>query len=256
MARYLPRAGLVEAPLPDGGRLRMWSRGDDDVATTVYWRGWAGFEPETSKTFYELARAARVTLDIGAHVGYFSLLAALANRANQVFAFEPLAPVRERLLRNLALNGVENVSCLPVALGSDEGTAPFFHVADGLPSSSSLSRDFMRSIVAERRLMTSEVDVTTVDRFAEDHGLLGKIDLVKVDTEATEDDVLRGMVRTLEADRPAVICEVLRVDTAQRIEQLLTPLRYRFLLLTDAGPVRCESIRPRSRWRNFCFLPD
>jgi FkbM family methyltransferase len=40
--------------------------------------------------FWRLACKARVTLDIGAHVGYYSVLAGMANPAGTVFAFEPL----------------------------------------------------------------------------------------------------------------------------------------------------------------------
>lgn len=255
VARYLPRAGVVEAGLPSGRPLRLWSRGDDDIATTVFWRGWAGHEPETAERFLELATSARTTLDIGAHVGYFTVLAALANPAGHVYAFEPLARVRERLIHNVALNDLRNVSCLPVALASTEGRAEFFHVDDGIPSSSSLSGEFMRSIVDDRRLVSSEVEVTTVDRFVAEHGLTGTVDLVKVDTENTEDDVFKGMVRTLADERPAVLCEVLKADTAGAIEAIIAPLGYRFLLLTADGPVEHEHIRPHPTWRNFFFLP-
>src|SRR5436309_3548894 len=86
--RYARRVGVVEARLPSGGLLRMWSRGDDDIAGPLFWLGWAGHEPETARIFYEAAASARVTLDIGAHLGYFALLAAHANPAGRVYAFE------------------------------------------------------------------------------------------------------------------------------------------------------------------------
>ena len=254
VARYLPRTGTVEATLPSGQTVRMWSRGDDDIATTLFWHGWAGHEPETAKPFLELAGSARVTLDVGAHVGYFSLLAGLANPAGQVYAFEPLARVRERLVRNVALNGLENVSIVPRALGSDAGEAAFFHPADGIPSSSSLSGEFMRSIVDSRRLATTTVDVTTVDFFVEENDLGGSVDLVKVDTENTEDQVFRGMVRTLEKDHPAIICEVLRPATGHAIAAVLADFGYKFFLLTDEGRSSSEHVRPHPTWRNFLFL--
>ena len=246
----------MEAVLPSGAVLRKWSRGEDDIASPVFWRGWAGHEPETAERFWELATTARVTLDIGAHVGYFSLLASLANPSGRVYAFEPLARVRERLVRNVALNELDNVTCLPLALGSTQGKAQFFHVDDGMPSSSSLSSEFMRSIVDDGRLVSSEVDVTTVDSFVAEHGLRGSVDLVKADTENTEDDVFRGMTETLATDRPAIVCEVLKASTGEALETILGPLGYRFVLLTDRGSVPCEHIRPHEGWRNFSFLPD
>ena len=255
LARFLPRAGLVEATLPSGAPFRLWSQGDDDIASAVFWAGWAGHEPETAGEFLRMAASARVVLDVGAHIGYFSVLAALANPRARIFAFEPLARVRERLLRNVALNDLDNVSCLPVALGSRAGVADFFHVGAGIPSSSSLSGEFMRSIVDEDRLTSSEVEVTTADAVVSEYHLGGRVDLVKIDTETTEDDVFRGMLGTLENDRPAVLCEVLGAQTGQAIEDILAPFGYRYFMLTGTGPVPTDHIRPHPRWRNFAFLP-
>ena len=123
VARFLPRSGVVEAPLPDGRIFRMWSQGDDDIATTLFWRDGAGHEPDTTVAFYERAVSARTALDIGDHVGYFAVLAGLANPGGQVFAFEPLDRVRERLTGNVDLNGLTSVQCRSVALGRGPGTA-------------------------------------------------------------------------------------------------------------------------------------
>jgi hypothetical protein len=66
-------------------------------ATMLFWRGWDGDEPETSPFFFDCPRASRLTLDIGANVGYFALLAPNANPNGHVHAFEPLLKVHERL---------------------------------------------------------------------------------------------------------------------------------------------------------------
>jgi FkbM family methyltransferase len=256
LVRYLPRVGTVEARLPPGDVLRLWSRGDDDIASAVFWGGWSGHEQETSPHFYELARGAGVVLDVGAHVGYFSLLAALANPAAQVHAFEPLPAVRARLERNIALNHLTNVAVHTVALGDRRGRAEFFHVPGTIPSSSSLSREFMESIVAPGRLAVADVEVTTADAFLAERGVTA-VDLVKIDTEATEDAVLEGMVETLRRDGPAVVCEVLPDGPASRIEEILRPLGYRFALMTGEGLEPCEHVVPHARWRNFLFQrPD
>lgn len=252
VARYVPRVGLVQAPLPDGRVLRMASQGDDDIASPLFWRGWDGHETETARLFYELAGSARVTLDIGAHVGYYALLAAHANPAGRVYAFEPMPRVRERLERNVALNGAPNVTCLPCALGSPAGQAEFFHVREGIPSSSSLSRGFMQSIVARDELTSSTVDVVEGDDFAAEHAI-ERVDLIKLDTETTEAAVLTGLRGTLRRDRPPIICEVLDADAARDLQALLDPLGYEYYLLTDGGPLRRERIEPDGVWHNFIF---
>ena len=250
LARYAPRVGEVEAQLPSGRLLRLCSRGDDEIASEVFWRGWAAHEPETVRPFYERAASARVTLDIGAHVGYFALLAAHANPAGRVYAFEPLARVRERLERNVALNAATNITCVPLAVGSPPGTAEFFHVQRGIPTSSSLSQRFMQSIVSSEQLTSTMVEVVEVDAFVQAQGLDG-VDLVKVDTETTEAAVFRGMLATLRRDRPDIVCEVLDDEVAAAIEEHLAGLDYEFFQLTGAGPQRREHIHADARWRNF-----
>lgn len=254
LPRYLRRSGLVEARLPNGRTLRMWSRGDDDVAGRLYWLGWRGYEPETAEVFFDLASRARTTIDVGAHVGYFTLLAAHAGANGRVVALEPLPRVHDRLLHNVALNGLDNVTCLRTAAAERGGRAPFFHVGHGIPTSSSLSADFMASVVDEHELHSSQVDVDTVDEIVRRLGL-AHVDLVKVDVEATEAAVLRGMRATLERDRPIVICEILETGVGEEIEQLLRPLGYRFDLLTGDGPVTAPHLRPHPRWRNHRLVP-
>jgi FkbM family methyltransferase len=243
----------VDCELPGGATLRLWSRADDWVSNQVFWRGWMGYEPETSPVFFALARESAVTLDIGAYVGFFALLAGHANPAGRVVAFEPLTEAFERLEQNVQRNRLENVACVRAAVGGSTGTAAFFHVdstPSGIPCSSSLSHEFMREAAGVR---SSEVPVLRLDEFV-DERRLGPVGLIKIDTETTEPDVLEGALSTLRRDRPAIVCEVLAGrQTGPRIEELLRPLGYRFYLLTDEGPRQRERIEGHSKWLNYLF---
>jgi len=64
---------------------------------------------DMNRRWFHLAARAGIVLDVGAHVGFYALLAAHANPKGRVFAFEPHPSVYGRLIRNLSLNGVENV---------------------------------------------------------------------------------------------------------------------------------------------------
>ncbi|HEX3151786.1 MAG TPA: FkbM family methyltransferase [Gemmataceae bacterium] len=249
LIKHLHRSGRVSIRLPNDRILRLWSRGDDWVSNQVYWRGWDGYEPETTQLFFRLAAQSTVTLDVGAYVGYFSLLAAHANPAGRVCAFEPLPAVFERLTRNVALNGLTNVECVAAAASDFDGEADFFHIPDGLPTSSSLSAEFMHATTSHH----SRVTVARLDRMLE-HRDLPRVDLIKVDAETAEPSVLRGAARILERDRPHIFCEVL-ADRADGIalEKTLRPLGYRYFLLTDAGPEPRERIEGHARWLNYLF---
>jgi len=251
--KHLPRVGNVADRLPNGRCLRLWSRGDDWISNQVFWRGWRGYEPETSPLFFQLATAARVTLDVGAHVGFFALLAGHANAQGQVVAFEPLPLLFARLKANVARNRLSNVTCVARAVGDRTGHADFYHVANVLPCSSSLSLAFMRDVPG---LVCSRVAATTLDRFAADAELTS-VDLVKIDTETTEPAVLAGMTEILHRWRPTIICEVLPGHEAERpLMDILRPLGYVFYHLRPEGPVRTERIAGHPELLNYAFTPD
>ena len=250
--KHLPRCGRVEATLPDGKTLVLWSRGDDWVSNQVFWRGWAGHEPETAPLFRALAARSRVTLDVGAHVGYYALLAGHANPAGRVFAFEPLPLAVERLRRHIAQNGLANVECIAVA-ASDVDGAVEFHVPRGhaLPCSAGVSAAFHAPWA--HAMETVRVPSVTLDAFVRARGL-DAVDLVKIDVEGGEPAVLRGAAFVLERFRPDIVCEVLSAtDAADQLAEILRPLGYTFDLLTADGPQRRERPEPHPDWMNYLF---
>jgi FkbM family methyltransferase len=248
--KHLPRSGEVAMVLPNGRRAWMWSRGDDWVANQVFWRGWDGHEPDCAGLFWELARRATVTVDVGAHVGYFTVLAAMANPEGRVIALEPLPTVFMRLQRNLHLNGLSNVTAVQKAAGASTGPAQFFHVpVDEVPSSSSLSEEFMSTAPVVESLA---VDVVRLDSLADELGI-GGIDLLKIDTETTEPQVLAGMGTLLAESQPDIFCEVLGTADVNALTGVLEPVGYEYHLLTEDGLQRRDAIVPDARWPNYLF---
>lgn len=254
---HLHRVGDVFERLPNGEVLHLFSKGDDWVTNQVFWKGWEAYEPGTIDLFYRLAVRSSIVLDIGAYVGFFSIVAALANRKASVYAFEPMEAIHRRLVENVERNHLKNVSCHNVAVSDVNGTARFYFsqaaFTQGLPTSSSLSEAFMAGAPG---LTGVDVPLVTVDDFAEERGLT-RVDLVKIDTETTEPSVLRGMRRTLARDRPAIICEVLqgRSDTAA-LGAELRPLGYRYFLLAPTGPKARQVIEGHPDFLNYLFTVD
>lgn len=247
--KHLPRTGPVRSALPNGKVLRLWSRGDDWVSNQVFWRGWTGYEPETAPLFFALARGAEVVIDVGAFVGFFSILAGLASPDGRVFAFEPMTGNAERLRHHIQLNHLQNVEFVPAAVSAVAGTAELFHTNDAHPSSTSLVRDFMSS---HSDLRSSVVPTVALDSFLEERGV-SSVSLVKLDIETGEPDALRGMARTLERDRPPIFCEVLSDEVGTRLKAILGPLGYRFYHLTADGPVERDEITGHPEWLNYLF---
>lgn len=232
---HWPRTGTVRVQTPSGRALKLWSRGDDWISTQLFWRGLKGYEPETAPLFYGLARHARTVVDVGAYVGYFSILAALAG-AERVVAIEPSPETFARLERNVRLNEV-SVTCHNLAISRSPGLAALHHLPSGFSSAASLNPDHL----AVHDVVTTTVRTETLDRVLGDDY---SVDLLKIDVETLEPDVLGGAVDLLSRDRPDVVCEILNATVGEQVSQQMRPLGYRFFDLTAHGPVPAESVAP------------
>lgn len=247
---HLPRCGEVTVTLPDGGSLRLWSRGDDWMTSRVWWQGVSGYEPEMVLPFLRFAATARTVIDVGAFVGFYALLAARCNPKARVFALEPNPDLAARLGRNLSLNEDLRVTVLPYAAGTSRGPAPFYLGGTWLPSSSGISLAFVE---AAEVIQTATTDL---DSLVEEWGVAGTVDLVKIDVEMAEPEVLAGMTETLRRDRPVIFCEVLPGSDAGRIEEILAGMAYRFFHLTPAGLVPETRLRPDKELLNHLLCPE
>lgn len=141
-----------------------------------------------ARLFGSVIHPGMVVLDIGAFVGWYTLLAARQVGAQgKVYAFEPDPRNFDLLGENLRLNRVDSrVICLPRAVSDEAGVQPFFlHGGDQSRSSLIPSGGGHES--------TTATTVVLDDFF--DRGI--KIDVVKMDIEGGEVHALRGMAETL-----------------------------------------------------------
>jgi FkbM family methyltransferase len=200
---------------------------DDPSAAWFFWNGLESFEAPTQMLLSRLLASTDTFVDVGANIGVYSLLGAAFRRTLRIHAFEPEPSARERLRRNVAVNGFTNVSVHPEALSDTPGEAPLF-----VPKTSTAES----SLLPKFRQNTSPVSVR-VARLDDLVGTsIGKIDLLKIDTEGTEDKVLRGAMATIQRDRPFIICEVLAREPAElALQPLLDEAGYVPFLLTRGG---------------------
>jgi FkbM family methyltransferase len=159
-------------------------------------------------------------IDVGAHIGFYTIAAALALRRgnDRVVALEPHPRAREQLLANLQLNDVQ-AEVIPKAAGEAIGEALLHVPPTNDPSWSSLLKGKLRE---EGQAVA--VEVTTVDRINKAFGLHPA--LVKIDVEGYELPVLRGARTTIVEHHPLLICEVSE-DTAAEAARLLAEAGYK-----------------------------
>ena len=146
------------------------------------------FEEFSADLVSMLLSRMRLFIDVGAHYGFYALLAGKRDSSLEVIACEPTPETCKVLARNVALNGLKNVSVQQIALSDKDGTASFNI------SLSSDSCGFHANPVA-LPLRQVEVVAKRMDSLLADH--VACPTLVKMDTEGHELAVLRGLSNTL-----------------------------------------------------------
>ena len=143
-----------------------------------------------------------VFVDVGANVGFFSLLAArLVGPAGAVYAIEPVPANVRRVEANARRNRFDNVTTIAAAATERTGTTTLVlavHPGGAAVASAGSPPD-----------PAGTLDVRTVS--IDDLVATGQIrppDVIKIDVEGAELDVLVGCATTLRAHRPVVVCEV------------------------------------------------
>jgi FkbM family methyltransferase len=251
VVRRIPVRGEVPVSLPGGRTLRLVTDGRDSIASALYWSGRDGFEPELLRLFFTLIENAGTVFDVGANTGLYGLIAALHDPARSVRAFEPHPSIYPRLVENARANGLENLVAEPLAVGDRDG-----RITLHLPSTLTLSLSASTLSGFRRTDRSMSVHCTTLDTYVRDRGL-GRVDLLKLDTEATEPRVLAGARELVERDRPWIVCEVLRDRTEEALEAYFRDTDYAFYHVTDRGPVRMRRLvgDATHAFRNVLFVP-
>jgi len=171
--------------------------------------GIGSYEPATANLLTQHLGPGDTFVDVGAHVGYFSLLAAaLVGPRGRVIAFEPDAENHRSLLHNVSLNGCANVACVNTAVGERDGEAEFFENLDN-DGGHALWNPGLHPFNArsKARQQSRRLPIQTLDGALDGLGVRS-VRAVKIDTEGAELQVLRGGARCLAA--PGVqllVCE-------------------------------------------------
>lgn len=150
------------------------------------------WEPNISRWVRTHLRPGDVVVDVGANVGYFSLLSATCTGpSGRVIAFEPVPSIVKMLHGNLQLNGFENVTVEHAIAADEPGVGEIFRGAEG---------NLGMSTTAGHAGMRSEGEVPQVrGADAIDQELWPSVRLVKVDTEGDDLRALRGLEPLLRA---------------------------------------------------------
>ena len=195
-----------------------------------YWLG--TYEPELQSALHTLIPAGAVIFDVGANIGYVSLLLAKAAGENgKIFAFEALPSNVEQLRRNVALNGMERrVTVVSCAVTQAPGPVRFLvHASGGMgKAAGSAGRD-------ERYQSEVSVPGISLDDFVYGQGNPPP-QVVKMDIEGGEVMALPGMHRLLTESRPLMLMELHGPESSRVAWEVLTSAGYEICWMRPGTP--------------------
>ena len=236
-------ADKKRALLPNG--TVMMADLSEAVQRLIYFLG--RYEPGVSRIITESLKPGDTFIDIGAHVGYFTLLASSGvGPTGKICSFEPMPEVFLDLERNIRLNNLGNVQAVRKAVfDSDRELEIFMPVA----GNSGTATFFKRPNASGSSI---KCQATTLDSFINKEGI-EQVRLIKMDIEGAEPFALRGMSSLLSSPCPPdIICEAVPYllefssHKQQDLVAFLENFGYVGKLITDNGLAEFDPNRRQS----------
>jgi FkbM family methyltransferase len=183
------------------------------------------YENDEIRWMRRLLKPGDVAIDVGAHIGFFTMqMAAAVGAAGRVYAFEPSDPIADLLEQSVAENRFEDrVVFRRAAVGAADGSATLTFPVETLNSGGSyVLRDGNTPLPGH---LTRKVPLVALDGL----DLRRPVRLIKMDVEGAEPHVVRGAERILRADRPMILSELhpLQLERASgaTVEEFLASMR-------------------------------
>jgi FkbM family methyltransferase len=219
------------------------------IENELFWEGLPGRRERVSMQLWmKLATRADVVFDVGANTGVYALVAKSVQPNAQVLAFEPVPSIAEKLRANCRMNAFD-VEVQQVAISNEDGTGSLHLPPSEVPLAASMAesvKTWDRIDVATRRL-----DTVIRER------RLDRLDLVKLDVEGWEPQALEGLGSYLATYRPDLLIEILSIEAARRVEDLLRGLEYVYLDIDEKNsPRRVDRLDKSSHWNYLVCRPE
>lgn len=170
----------------------FYSEGKEDIIKSRLRHG-QRWEPYLLKYMVQYVRKNSNVLDIGAHIGTHTVfLSKLLGGQGMVWAFEPQKKLFMELNANLSVNHAKHVKTLRYAVGKKKSVITMNPAVNGNEGGTSIGQG------------GDHADLVTLDSLG-----INNVSFIKIDVEHYEDEVLAGAVKTIQASRPVILCEIM-----------------------------------------------
>lgn len=253
----IPPSGIIKLKT-DSGTIKIATNQTSYITKILFWEGYKSFE--YSEIFESLTKKIDCFLDIGANIGYYSLLASKANPQIKIYAFEPASGPKHYLNENVSLNNMgENIITVDYALSQKSIPIDFYEVKS--TKYNYLDKNLSGEHNAGTKTKTRNFIKTTVQAISLSNFIKNKniqnIDLIKIDTEGTEVEILESGKEYIEKFKPIVICETLFNTTETLLTDFFKEMDYELYNHSQIGLIKVSTLKriKDDGIRNCFFVP-
>ena len=251
----LPPSGIIRFKNNLGQVLNIKTNQTSYLTQLLYWEGYQNFE--YTDIFIKLIKKINVFYDIGANIGYYSLLAEIENKNIKVIGFEPANGPLFYFRENIKINKFKNIRVESLALSDKEGEITFYEIRNKKYTyleHNLAGEGNSGSKTSGRNFVPISVKTTTLDKYVE-NAKEANIDLIKMDTEGTEHFILENSDNVLKLMKPIIICETLFNTIELELEKLMISYGYEFYNHTEMGLKKVNTIvREEDNGVSNCFF--
>jgi FkbM family methyltransferase len=213
------------------------------------------YERDETAFLKSVLRDGEVFLDIGANLGWYSLVLGRHCPNSRVYAFEPIPSTVEMFERNIRLNRLENIEILRMGLFNQEDELNFLFAPD---VSGATSLKLAGQTRGHASIQNVVCRTTTLDAFCVSRNIVPA--LLKIDVEGAELMVVQGGERILEAT-PIILMELLRKWSRafgyhpNDVFALLERYGYRAWVFVEGGGLEvCTQVTEETVQTNYIFM--
>jgi len=226
--KHLHFTGIINVRVDETTSFKM-KHYAKEIENDVFWKGLTGGWEKISIHYWMiLCRQAGVIIDIGANTGLYALTAKALNLSANVYAFEPLKQMFDKLIFNNQLNQFD-IASVEKAVSDTNGSAVIYETGTDHVAAATLN-----AAIRQPDILTKEtlIETITLDTFILENNIR-KIDLIKIDVETHEPNVLEGYKQFLPLHRPDFLIEVLTVEVAAKLQRQFEGLGYCYFNIDD-----------------------